>query len=190
LADDEIEGEIIVYQPKPLSAVTEYRLANINLTPMEEPDNGTRTSGIAAEYACTWASAVAPLTKHRPSCLPCSYLCGLLWCLRMYMAGECPDYDYCYPHRGAPSPAQIIEVAGKHIGSRPPCVIVSLCPRDTFVIGLGVPHVCDWLWPALALCLAPCMNRLATCAHAGPWIPQVSGCLGRRTCPRRSHARQ
>jgi hypothetical protein len=43
----------------------------------------------------------------------------------MYLAGECPDYDYCYPHRGAPSPAQIIEVAGKH--GQPPALCDWLC---------------------------------------------------------------
>jgi hypothetical protein len=77
LADDEIEGEIIVYQPQPLSAVTEHRLANINLAPMEEPDNGTRTSGIAAEYACMWASGVAPLPNINPSCTRYTWASGV-----------------------------------------------------------------------------------------------------------------
>lgn len=37
-----------------------------------------------------------------------SYLYGLLWCLRMYVEGACPDYSYYYPHMWAPGAHEIM----------------------------------------------------------------------------------
>ena len=45
-----------------------------------------------------------------------SYLSALLWCLRMYHDGRCPNYSYCYPHQWAPD-GQAIRALGTWTGS-------------------------------------------------------------------------
>lgn len=37
------------------------------------------------------------------------YLKGLAWCCRMYICGECPDYEYSYDFDGCPNVRQLIE---------------------------------------------------------------------------------